>query len=165
MILLPFEKTIIATKLNSEEIKRRLGEVIQAPRAGWRPTPQGGRFFEGEIENYDLKINRVINYGPLPWFGGFYENYFLPIIKGKIEGSTLTVTMGPSFLAIIFMCGWFGFTGLSFFACLTNSSRCDSSQTIGFGFLFLFVYMICMMGFKPEAAIASKKLKEILGVV
>ncbi|WP_340201740.1 hypothetical protein [Ascidiimonas sp. W6] len=155
MKLLPFENIIYRTKLDSEEILKRIGDVIEPYRkfriigifgiSNYEP-------YQGNINGSSFSVSRIIG----------YKNSFQPRIKGTIEkdfnGIKVKVKMRLSPFILTFALLWFAFVILSFASILTICIKKGSFEPIIFiplGMFFL-VYGLTTGGFKYE----SMKSKE-----
>lgn len=156
----PFENITYETKLDLNEIKQRLSEVIE-PKRNFRMTGVFGKnnhkLYEGRINGNEFNITRIIGYG----------NSFLPIIKGKIEkgfnGTKVNVKMSLQPFIIFFMFIWFVGIGIGCFAALAmmfNEERFEPMSLIPFGML-IFGYAIVTGGFKYESIKSKKYLAQL----
>ncbi len=157
MKYLPFENITYKSKLESEEILKRISEIIE-PRKMFRTI----RFFEsnnhkpyeGTITGNSFKITRIIG----------YRNSFLPRIKGIVEkdfnGTNVNVKMRVNTFVIVFMLIWLGGVGIGCLVALTlmfNNKHFEPMTLIPLGML-IFGYALVTGGFKYE----SVKSKEYL---
>lgn len=105
---LPFDRYILATRLNETEVKKRLDanvtpkvlrSTLVVQRYGQKPAP-GSKPYAGTINGSQFEIARVIN----------YKNSFLPIIKVEISsflGQTeIKVKSSPHIAVLIFSGFW-----------------------------------------------------------
>lgn len=160
MKYLPFENITYRTKLELEEIQKRINEVIE-PKKTFRMTGIFGNSshkpYEGSINGNSFSITRIIG----------YRNSFLPRINGVIEkdfnGSKINVKMRLHVFVIVFMCIWFGGVGVGCLAVLTplfNSDTFEPMKLIPFGML-LFGYALVTGGFKYESIKSRKYLAQL----
>ncbi|WP_290698807.1 hypothetical protein [Lacinutrix sp.] len=160
MKYLPFENITYKTKLESEEILKRVAGIIE-PKKNFRISGLFGgnnnKPYEGSIGLNSFKINKIIG----------HQNSFLPRIKGKIvkdfNGTQVNVKMKLSIFVIAFMCVWFGgvivgcFVGLSSFL---DSTSFEPMALIPFGML-IFGYALVTVGFKYESVKSKKYFAEL----
>ena len=159
MKYLPYENVTFESKLNKEEIMKRISGMIEpsrtyrkfiAGRGGQKP-------YEGSIYLNIFNMSRVIA----------YRNSFLPIIEGRVEedfGTTkINVRMRLNTFVLVFICIWCGGVGIGFFAMLTYSigtGRFEPATLITLGML-LFGYALVTLGFKYESIKSKNFLKDL----
>jgi hypothetical protein len=157
---LPFENITYRTKLDSEEIIKRINDSIEAKKT-FRILGIFGNSnhkpYEGNINGNSFNISRIIG----------YRNSFLPRIKGEIEkgyGSTsINVKMKLHPFVLAFMCVWCGGVGLGFIAFLNSSIEKETFEPtifIPFGML-IFGYGLTTVGFKYESIKSKKYLAKL----
>ena len=159
---LPFENIIYRTKLDSEEILRRINENIE-PRKTLRLTGMfginGHKPYEGSVNGLSFSITRIIG----------YRNSFLPRIKGDIgkdfHGTKINVKMRLHPFVLVFMFIWCGGVGLGlgFLALLTISMEEEAfgpTILLLLGML-LFGYGLTTGGFKYESIKSKKYLAQL----
>lgn len=147
MNLLPFENIVYKSKLDSEEILKRISEIIEQKR-GFRIKTllSEGNYkpYEGIIIDNEFNLNRIIG----------YRNSFLPQIKGivirKLNRTTVKVKMRLHIIVIIFMTFWFGGLTIGFLYTLFNKNNNDPTDWI-FLILILIGYFLVTAGFKFES--------------
>jgi hypothetical protein len=157
MIVIPYERLTIKSMLRAEEAQRKLEDIIE-PRAFMRWWTVN-KPYEGKIEGSHFDVNRVI----------LYRNSFRPVIKGDIRpemgGCSISISMSPHILVLVFMGLWLGGVGLGFLVALVSflSSFVLKSPTIPFspealppmllitGGMFVFGYVMSLCGFKFES--------------
>lgn len=158
MKFLPTENITYKTRLEAEEITKRLSQIVE-PEKTFRFSNIGSsatKSYEGKINDQTFNIKRIIG----------YRNSFLPRIKGTIErdydGMTIKVKMRLHIFVIVFLYFWFGSAGLGCIAVLTQSFSLEFNvrTLIPFG-LLLFVYGMTMGGFKFESNKSKKELQKI----
>lgn len=160
MKYLPFENITYKTRLDSEEILKRLTDITEPKRPLKKSVFFGSsnhKAYEGSIDVESFNIIRIIG----------YRNSFLPRIKGNIEkgysGTKINVKMKLSPFVIAFMFIWFGGVGISCFAVLTlfsSRSNFDPTKLIPFAML-VFGYAIVTGGFKYESIKTKKYFAEL----
>jgi hypothetical protein len=157
MIILPYEKITLRTALDSQQILGRLEAEVdfskQTLALRWSRmfSNDPHKFFAGTIDGSNFKISRIIN----------YRNSFLPVIIGKIEGSTVEITLRTAIFINIFMAFWLGAAG---YAAVYEFNHYQHKSFLPPGLMFLFGLLLWLICFRVEAEIAKKKLKAILGV-
>ena len=160
MKYLPFENITYQTKLDSEEILKRINEIIE-PKKTFRMTGIFGssdhKPYEGSVNGNSFSITRIIG----------YRNSFLPRIKGSIKkdfGKTVVnVKMRLHPFVLVFMFIWCGGVGLGFLAFLTSSlekGTFEPAILIPLAML-LFGYGLTTGGFKYESIKSKKYLAEL----
>lgn len=156
MILLPYENITYRSQLEPETIAIRLQQFTE-PEKYFRFFWDKSKSYEGVIENSHFKISRII----------FYQNSFLPIIRGKVErkmnSTVIEVKMKMKFLVIaliilVWLIGFGIFIKLDSIIILK-----DELKTFSFllpAIIFFFAYLLPMIAFKIESRIAKKFLKK-----
>lgn len=159
MKFLPAENITYKTRLNEDEIIKRLSDYIEPEKTFWLGmfNSSSTKSYEGQIEGQRFNIKRIIK----------YRNSFLPRINGVIErdldGLTIKVKMRLHIFVIVFLCIWCGGVGLGCIALLTeslNSSEINLATLIPFGML-MFAYLLTMGGFKFESNKSKRDLQTI----
>lgn len=159
MKFLPTENITYKSRLNEEEIVKRLSDFIE-PEKTFRFgvfSKSSTKSYEGQIYGSNFEIKRIIG----------YRNSFLPRINGSIEknfdGTTIKVKMRLHILVIVFLCIWCGGVGIACIASLSLTFgivKFDPMSLIPFGML-IFVYLLTMGGFKFESSKAKQDLQGI----
>ncbi len=161
MKYLPFENIIYQTKLDSEEILKRINEVVE-PKKTFRKTSFFGKSnnhkpYEGSVNRNSFKMSRIIE----------YRNSFLPIIKGDIEKQVSETKINVKMRLHPFIFGfiliWCGGVGFGFLIILAESIKKGVFQPfilIPFVML-LFAYGMTMLGFKSESIKSKKYLAKL----
>lgn len=159
MIFLPTENITYRTKLNEEEIVKKLGDVLEPEKSiGFDGLSSGSSpSYYGQIKGRTFYIYRIIT----------YRNTFLPRINGYIEsdsdGTTINVKMRLHFFVILFMFFWFSGVGFGFILALKEiirSSEFNPGIVVTIGML-LFGYFGTLLAFKSESYRSKKDLKTI----
>ena len=156
MILLPYVKIRLKTSFTSQQILERIRDVVDSSKPTWSwKWPKGflrnsSKPFEGTVDGFNFKINRIIN----------YQNSFLPMIIGKIEGGDVELTLRPSIFAIVFMVLWLAIV----WGCFVDALYHNWIEREPAGLMYLFGILLWLVPFKVEVEFTKKKLKEILGV-
>jgi hypothetical protein len=159
MKYLPIENITYKTRLNEEELYRRLSNSME-PEKRLRFSFFGSsstKTYEGKMSGQTFNMKRIIR----------YRNSFLPRITGIIEkdfdGLTITVKMRLHILVTVFLCFWCTGVGLASVAVLTqviSHSEFYPQTMIPFGML-IFAYVITMGGFKFESNKSKKDLQAL----
>ena len=160
MKYLPFENITYHTKLESEEILKRINEIIE-PQKTFRMTGIFGssnhRPYEGNVNGNSFSMTRIIG----------YRNSFLPRINGKIEKDfrktevNVKMRLHPFVLVFMFVwCGGVGFGFLAFLAASIGKGAFDPAILVPLGML-LFGYGLTTGGFKYESIKSKKYLAEL----
>jgi hypothetical protein len=163
MKYLPFENITYKSNLNSEEIIKKIDEIIEPKKAfsvsGIFGNNKNNKPYEGNIVGNSFNITRLIS----------YRNSFLPKIKGIIEkdydGTKVNIKMRMNTFVIIFMFIWFGGVGIGCLAVLTSGFKFGNQNfepmtLIPFGML-IFGYALVTGGFKYESIKSKKYLAEL----
>ena len=160
MKYLPFENITYQTKLDSEEILKRINEIIE-PERTFRLRgifkKSNSKPYEGSIIGNAFNLTRLIG----------YKNSFLPRIKGNIEkdfGLTkVHVKMRLHPFVLVFMTIWCVVVSIAFLAFFTvsvGSGVFVSPILIPIGML-MFVYGLTTIAFKYESIKSKKYLAEL----
>ena len=161
MKFLPYERLKINSALSSEEILKRLDNVIE-PKRYFRLFGSGTKPYQGSVEGSHFEISRSIG----------YRNSFLPMIKGDVQsemsGCSVYITMQPHILVIAFMIFWLGGVGVIFLGFLyslvsplTEPHTTDPSLALIPGGMFVFGYALSLGGFKFESIKSKKFFREL----
>jgi hypothetical protein len=93
MTLLPYENLTIETQMDPKEAQQKLADVVEPP-GGWYWFWETHKPFQGWIDEYNFRLSRA-------------SGRYLAIIKGNIRakenGSTISISIRPRTLAIVFM--------------------------------------------------------------
>ncbi|MFN8410747.1 MAG: hypothetical protein U0Z26_00005, partial [Anaerolineales bacterium] len=146
MSALLYKRIQINTRLDSQEVRKRLENVVQAERP-WGVFQRGEKPYEGKIEGSYFEISPTIT----------YRNPGKPIIKGNIHtevnGSSIHISMRLPLLStlqiIIFICIIGLFSLVIYFVEPASTSITDSPFFLFFG-ACVFVYVIVLGGFSFE---------------
>tara|TARA_Y100001934_G_C11866151_1_gene546528 strand:+ start:24 stop:533 length:510 start_codon:yes stop_codon:yes gene_type:complete len=162
MKYLPFDNITYRTKLDLDEIQKRINEVIE-PKKTFRMTGIFGsnnhKPYEGCVNGNSFSLTRIIG----------YRNSFLPRINGEIEkdfnGSKINVKMRLHVFVIVFMFIWLGGVGIGCLAVLATGFKFGSQSfepmsLIPFGML-IFGYALVTGGFKYESIKSKKYLAQL----
>jgi len=155
MRFLPFENITYETRLSSEEVLKRIHEIIE-PKKTFRMTGIFGsnnhKPYQGSLNGNSFNITRIIG----------YSNSFLPRITGLVEkdfGLTkIHVKMRLHLFVLVFMSIWcvgLGFGCLVFLAASLGKGTFEPTAFIPLGML-LFGLVMVTGSFKYES-IKSKK--------
>jgi|SRR5688572_7925814 len=163
MKFLPYERLLIHTTLSSEEVLKRLANVIEPERDSYTRLFEGHtKPYQGSIVGSHFEISRIIG----------YRNSMLPVIEGDIQsessGCSVYITMQPQVLIILFTIFWLGGSGLLLFGALVSlvwsliqPRIIDPSLVLIPGGLFVFGYVLFVGGFKFESIQSKKFLREL----
>lgn len=159
MSFLPIEKITYKTRLNQDEIFKRLSEIVE-PKKILRFgifRNNSSKTYEGEFNTNSFEIQRIIS----------YRNSFLPIINGTIEkefdGMAIHMKMRLHVFVMIFLCIWCGVILLATIILLSQTfSNWDLGlfSLIPIGML-LFAYVLTMGAFKYESNKSKKELQNL----
>ena len=160
MKYLPFENITYKTKLDSDEILKRLDEIIE-PKKIFRMTgifkSSNHKPYQGNVNGNSFDITRIIN----------YNNSFLPRITGNVErdlGNTkINVKMRLHPFVLVFMFIWCGGIGFGFLTLLNSNIENEKFEP---GILLPLVmlllgYGMTTGGFKYESSKTKKYLGEL----
>lgn len=161
MKLLPYEKFYFTTRFKPEEIQQKLERNIEPDKPFSIKDifkRESVFYFTGFATNAYFEIKRII----------FYQNAFLPRVKGLIEpdvnGSRVEIKMYMHILVMLFMCIWLGGVTVG---CVTLTvtmvinRHFEAPMLIPY-IMFLIGYGVMMWGFKYESVKAKEKLLELL---
>ena len=160
MLLLPYEHFIIITRLTTEEVTRKLRQIVGPEPAYtiFNPRPNTGKEFSGEISDGKFKMHRNIS----------YRNSFRPEIKGTISkdynGTKIEIRMTLHIIVIIFLVVFLGFTGplaLAILPAMMNAVKSHNFSYQNFipAIMFVFACIITIGGFKAESLRSKKFIK------
>nr|PZN53184.1 MAG: hypothetical protein DIU61_10040 [Bacteroidota bacterium] len=162
MKFLPFENTVYKTRLDVDEVKRRLGTILESER-----TPSVKDLFlrrgnhkpyQGRIVDNSFVMVRLIG----------YQNSFLPRIQGTIEkdirGTKVNVKMRLNLFVGVFTLIWFtgaAIVGVSIMVSEANNQSFKPMSLMPLGML-LFGYALVTGAFKYESIKSKRHLAELL---
>jgi hypothetical protein len=161
MKFLPYERLKINTALSSEEVLKRLANVIE-PKRYFRLFGSSTKSYQGNVDDSHFEISRITG----------YRNSFLPIIKGdvqsEISGCSVYITMHPHILVTAFMIFWLGGVGLFFLGFLyslvsplTQPHTTDPSLLFIPAGMLVFGYAMFLGGFKFESIRSKNFFREL----
>jgi hypothetical protein len=158
MKFLPTENITYKTRLNEDEIIKRLTEIIEPVKAlklrlfnSYSSKP-----YEGQVNGHMFEIRRIIG----------YRNSFLPRINGMIvkdyDGVKIKVRMRLHIVVMVLLCicGGVELGFIAFLSGILRTSKFDPVTLIPFGML-LFAYGLTMGAFKLESKKSKKDLEKI----
>jgi hypothetical protein len=159
MKFLPLEEITYKTKLNENEIIKRLSDNMEPLKAN-RFRNFSNRYlkpYQGQINGHMFEVKRIIT----------YRNSFLPRINGIIssdpDGTIIKVKMRLHVFIIVFMCCWFSAVIIGCIAAIAYAI--DSPKLSPFALIPLIMliggYVMTMGGFKSESAKSKKDLQKI----
>ncbi len=94
MFFIPYGNVQIKTKLDREDIENRIQEQIVSRRAGLRLPRTAYKYFSGNIDNVQFKLNRYSRRG----------NFLKPVIIGRIHQrngfSIIDITLRLDFVTL-----------------------------------------------------------------
>jgi hypothetical protein len=152
----PYERFSFDTALSPHELARRLHLVTCAgePRDA---SGESGCEFVGDIGEERFRVTRNIA----------YRNSFLPVIRGRIEGTAtgalVRVSMRPHAIAMVFIAAWV--------AALTPVTVAILAHVVAHGFNPAVLVLVAFLGvsyalaagsFTVESRRARKRLTEVL---
>ena len=163
MKYLPFENITYKTKLEPEEILKRLRNHLE-PKKMFRKRgifkKETYKAYEGTIDGSTFSINRIIA----------YKNSFAPRINGTItkgiNRTEIKVKMRLHPFVYFFMVIWISFLavfGLVFLNISDNINNPQYFSYLPFGML-LFGYILATGGFKYESIKSKKFFTELFEV-
>ena len=151
--LLPFENYVLATRLSSEDVLKRIADNIKSHKS-----------YSGKITGESFTMSRNIA----------YRNSFLPIIEGYITteyGQTrVAIKMRLNLFVLIFMSIWLGIVGLVSIGILFTI-LIGFRQIVQNGFppmllipvgMFVFGSFLTYFAFKTESSKSKKFLAGLL---
>lgn len=163
-MLLPWEKFTITTSLTPAQVRHKLSEVVEPVRGFRSYWHRSQKPYQGQIGEHSFRISRILN----------YRNSFVPIVTGQIRphgtGSEIAVSMKMHEVVIIFIILWLstvGHIGLLFLIAtlseVLNGGKFEPAALVPVG-MFVFVCLMCVIGFKPQANSSKQFLIELLTV-
>lgn len=165
--IIPHMKFIIQTGKSPEEVQALLQSVTDTENK-WLTVP-GDKAFIGKVGETDFKF--LPRLGEVLFAGIIIhvKDSFLPVIVGQIQGqesgTTVIVRMRLLWFVTVFLCVWFGITGMIFLAGLLTviSGQPDGwgITASAFGFI-LFGQLLAKGGFYIPAKRAKRRLEELL---
>jgi hypothetical protein len=93
MTLLPYENLTIETKLEPKEAQRKLTDIVEPP-GGWYWFWEVHKPFQGWVNECSFRLSRT---------SGRYMAVIKGNIRAKEDGSTISISIRPRTLAIVFM--------------------------------------------------------------
>ena len=169
MKILPYESIIYETKLEPEEVLKKIDEITESEayhkannhftyNPNWYFRNRSHKPYIGNIDENSFNIKRIID----------YRNSVNPRIYGTVEkksGKTkVLVKMKLPPLAMGFIIVWFGFAIQFFLGILTESIQRRTFIPVIFlpPFMLVFAYAITYFGFKNESKNSIKFLARVL---
>ena len=160
MKYLPFENITYRTKLDSNEVLKRISEKVE-PKKPFRITEifweNNYKPYKGIVKGKTFNITRIIQ----------YRNSFLPQIKGNVEndinGTKVNIKMRLHPIVLTFMIIWFSGVGIGFLLTLSillSNKSFEPMTLIPFGML-IFGYALVTGGFKYESIKSKKYFNEL----
>jgi hypothetical protein len=162
---LPYERYSIAARFDDDELKKRLASsfsqrnFINNSLLGVRTQ---GVFFEGSQRDDRFMLSCVRGRS------SFFSPVVDLVIRKSESGSVLDVKMRLSYLVMLFMGCWLGFSGLigllDIYLALFEPEKLGSF-TVGVVFpwiLFFWGYLVCLVGFKLDSHNITKYLNTLI---
>ena len=160
MLLLPYDRFILKSRLTEDEIMSRLTDSME-PWQTLRWGSSNSKEYEGEIDGLEFKLKRIIG----------YRNSFLPRIFGEIirskDSMRIEIKMRMHFFVQIFMIIWIGFTGFftfSYWLSFNGELVIDVFFLIS-NLLPFFGYGLTMVGYVPERNRSKNHLMKLFEAV
>jgi hypothetical protein len=164
MWFLPYESVILESPLSRQEVLDKLDSVVESRSKFRYLFSRNHKPYRGKVSGDRFEVSRII----------YYRNSFLPIITGEIisgyPGSSVKLVMHPRPLVIVFGVIVLGVLGPSAIFILSESIEAlvrfgsldsmEISRIAPLGVLVV-VYLLYMIGFKPEAAKSLKFFREL----
>ena len=158
MALIPYESLSYTTKLEYDEIVKRMQSIME-PKKSIRIIKGNSKMdYEGKFQENTFEIKRIVT----------FTNVFSPVIYGTTkkenDGTKIDIKLKLRAVVIVVMFVWLGVVGYVFFSSLVNFFIHDvSSKNLSTSLLVLAVGYIVMVGsFKSESTKDKNKLKELL---
>lgn len=114
MQMLPYEHFTFQTTLRIQDVVTKLKDAIE-PRQLVRVSHErrrGQKLYEGKVEGDDFSAYPLTS----------YQKSFVPVIQGKITqamgGCSITITLRPNTVLLLFMALWVGSLGFAFLSAL-----------------------------------------------
>lgn len=158
MYLLPFENIVYLSNEEPDIVLNELRKTTE-PSKSFRMGPIPGEtypnIFEGHVNNRTFSISPIIN----------YRNSFLPKIEGKVEkrndGTMIRVNMKLNPIVNALVIAFISIAFLALIASILKINNNDLSVTTPLA-MFLFIYLMTIIGFKIESVRIKKLLPELL---
>ena len=162
MLLLPYEKYNLYTRLSLEEVRQRLADNTEQSGKK-KPSGQNtAKPFRGQITNETFNISPVID----------YRNSFLPVLNGtyfRENGMThIRTRLQLNDVVLVFCIIWLGIVGLCGILLpilelrgALNGKRFDPMVLVPTG-MFVFGYLLMIAAFKTESTRSKKLLAKVL---
>lgn len=153
MILIPYKKVLLITKLSQDQIKNRLSNIVEKESwtSAFRLRSNSQKSYIGKVLNNSFKIYRL--------FKG--RNSFVPIIIGKFEtsliGTSISLKMRLHFIVNLILC-WFALIVFIPSYNLYNLHKDKDALLIGLA-IFLFIYSVTLYFFQSECRRSITDLK------
>lgn len=159
--IIPIQKYILVTKLNENEVLKRLNDIVDA-----RPktTMMGMTFphgvstpYTGIVQGRHFEMSRVIN----------YKNSFLPVITGDVEsflGKTeVKIKMSPHIGVLLFCAFWMFMVTMAclFVTYIMIQNGFEPMMLIPFG-MAIFGTLLFTLPFRMEAKKSRLFLADLL---
>ena len=151
---IPYEKFIIKTSFSSDEIKQKLSEIIEPARTFRYEFSSKYKPYEGEVDGDNFKINKTICYGRS-------GKVFSPIIKGKIQGSSLEVIIRLDWFAEIFIVFFLGVWGLLTLSVVFTKQAFTAFNSIPI-VMFVSMYLLWVIQFNSDVIKSKRFLCNLL---
>jgi hypothetical protein len=158
MRLTPFRRFVIETDVPPDAVLSILADLMEEPRLWRNPFARDRRPYQGRVEGSSFSMSRII----------LHRNSFLPLVTGAVEprgaGALVRVRMRPYRVVLAFMTVWLGLAGWMVlkltFDMLTRQAL-EPEPLIPLG-LFVFGYLMLMVGFASEATNTTELLLRLL---
>jgi len=166
IMLVPYEKYVLITRLSPQEIHYRLDQIVDTSKHFNTIFSMARRekLYHGELSESNFKIVRKIG----------YRNSFLPVIQGRVSSSAqqtrIDIQMRLHMAVLIFIIVWLGVVGLVCIATMPTlmkqlfqaaGEKFDPKLLLPFGML-IFGYLLVTLPFKMESRISKKFLAKLL---
>jgi len=160
MAFIPYESVSYKTKLEYNEIIKRIQDTIEPKKIIRLIRGNSTKPYEGKLKENYFEMNRIIS----------FSNVFSPVICGTIEELNdeikIDIKLKPHARVIAVMVIWLGFVGYIFFSSLFNYFINSISDNNLFTSLLALIvgYIIMIWSFKSEGKREKNRLMELFEV-
>ena len=160
MRFVPYESITYKTKLECDEILKRIKGTIEPKKVVRLIKGNAKKDYEGKVEENKFAINKIIS----------FTNVFSPVINGTITKENdevkIDIKLRLHTIVIAVMVIWLGYVGYIFFGNLFYLIVDNiSSKNLSTSFLVLVVgYIIMTLAFKSECGKEKSRLMELLEI-
>ena len=158
MRFIPYESISYNTKLEYNEIIKRLEDTIEPKKSYRIIRGNSKKTYEGKLKENAFEMNRIVS----------FSNVFSPIIHGTIEKNNdelkIDIILKLHARVIMVMVIWLGVVAYMLFGSLYNYfiNNVPDNNLLTSLFVLIFGYLIMFGAFKSEGGRDKKILAELL---